>query len=228
MKHLRRIFEAKDLSDSEKTQKEEIEDSFLQYIDTEDCYVEDEPNGFEDNNTHLLISFPKGSTLGVNDMSEFDSLIKEEEENIILLKKIKTCLSRVEYDGYTWAFEQDDDSFHIKVFYKNTKLTLEDAFGGKGSMNRVDINMMKTVLKRDYNIEFDSYRDSPSTSGFYGKRAEVYLYIKKPINNDNKFIVDLKNIIKEIRYTSGKMDLRKAFYNVELIHNGRTIKLELD
>lgn len=95
-------------------------------------------------------------------------------------------------------------------------------------MNSVDINMMKTVLRRDYGIEFSSYRYSPSTSGYYGKRAEIYLYIKPSINIENKLILDLKNIIKEIRYTSGKMDLRKAFYNVELIHSGSTIKLELD
>lgn len=123
MKHLRRIFEAKDLSDSEKSQKEEIEDSFLQYIESEDCYVDDEPNGFEDNNTHLLISFTKENTLGANDMKEFDSLIEEESNSIILLKKIRTCLSRLEYDGYTWAFETTDDEFKVKIFYKSTKLT---------------------------------------------------------------------------------------------------------
>ncbi len=210
MKYLLPIFES-----SKEKQLEDIQFIFSDYLDNKymegddevcDCYIDD-----RESDLYLLISISNYvSNPVINSVSDFDSIFKEKESSLQLLKNIKTTLLRLDYLGYKWGMSLNDDTYDIKVFYKDTKLVLLDAFSGESSFRKFDDNIIKIVLKRDYNINFHSCRYIPSTQGYYGSRAHLILSIDGNNSDKVRLIDDLTNL----KSISGEI-LKKVFYRVE-------------
>jgi len=93
-------------------------------------------------------------------------------------------------------------------------------------MRQVDNNIMKEVLKNDYDVSYSSYNYTPHTTGYYGSRARILLYLVYPISADNKLIKDIKELKRVIPGHEDRTP-EKAFYKVELIHDGRTIAIDV-
>jgi hypothetical protein len=226
MKYLRKIFES-----SKEDQIEEIETVFYQWLDKKFTDKGEEYADAEvtEHNTHLTITiYNYESNRNPNDLKEFDESLKEKEQTLSLMKSIRVALTRLDYYEFKWGINIDEEqNFHIKVFFKETKLTLQDCFGGIYHMRRIDENIMKEVLKKDYNINYLSCDFSPSTQGYYGKRAYFLIYLKDPITQDNKIFDDLKNLKRKNRSSE---DEYRAFYtyDIKLSDNGKTITLPLD
>ena len=232
MKHLKKIFE--NITDRNE-QREEIECIFYQWIDKKYIRDGEEYSDAEIDDTddqYLLVSiYDTHEDTFPNDITEFDKMYKEREESLKLIKSIRVALIRLDYLEF-----KDVDTWHIKVYYKDSNLSLQDAFGGIYRMDHVDENIMKTILKRDYDIDYSSSSYTPSSSGYYGKRAVIRIWFKSPIkikerNDDNKLIKDLKSLRRKNRRWEADKSYQ-AFYDVKftpsLTDDGSGITIELD
>lgn len=229
MKHLRKIFES-----TKEDQKDEIEDIFIELLDQtyagedgeyySNCEIDDRDNFM------IVNIYDSQSKVIINSVGDYDKFTKELEERTESLKKLKKYLQRIDYAGFTWAMEVNSDGYFIQVYYKETKLTLIDAFGGEfGHKNFVE-TIAKRVFKEVYGLDYSSFAYNPSTSGYYGKKATYCLYFSKPIPNDSKLISDLKSLKQKYKYygSDGEgIDERRIIYKVELLHDGTTLKIEI-
>lgn len=230
MKYLRKIFES-----SKEDQIEDIESIFTEYLDTKyiaddgeeysDCYISTENPKFIEISITQYLSSPS-----ISDISDFDNIYKERNDYLELLKKIRTSLTRIDRMGYNWTMEFNEDGFFIKVLYKDTEVSLADCFGGESSMNHVEEAILKKYVKDKYNIEYSSYY-KPSTSGYYGHRAEFLIYFKNPV--PQTLLEDIKNLNKRFKVFSTHAEgeqirVERAFYSVEVMDgnpNGIRIKI---
>jgi len=222
MKHIKNwlnINESKEITLDEyiKNQRDEIEDVFLDLIDSGifDKYDDDEFE--EENKTYFAISHD------FEQVENFDSLeglkynmeiIKKKEK---ILEDIIVPLKRIEFLKYDWSVEIDENSINVIVFYKKKDYTLTDAFGGKTRMDYVNESIMKKVMKDDYNLDFFKSYYIAATSGYYGKNAETRLHFRGEIT-DNTFekirkdLSDLEKIDRQERITKPFKD-----YNIDLV-----------
>ena len=233
MIYLRKIFESID------NQKEDIESVFSDFLDETYkafdgesypvCEIEDSDSRY------MSVSIYKDTSVNnvVNNISEFDDMLNSKNKELEFLKKVKTCLIRLNYLKYKWAMNNEEDSseFYISVYYKDIKLCLADAFGGEEQMRNINENVMKEVFKEAYNLTYLSYTHQPGRSGYYGSKAVLYIQIKESIDIENRLIKDLKSAIHRYKafttHAEGeKWYEERAFYSVSLIHGGRTIKIE--
>ena len=134
--------------------------------------------------------------------------MKEDETK--LLKSLRVALLRLERLGYKWGFRFLDELYEIKAFYKDSNPTLTDAFGGLYNMGNIDTNIMKEVLKRDYNLDFSTFTRQEGGGGYYGSRPHIYLYFARNSNitQDCQLIKDIRELKKKNR---GRDDEHRAF-----------------
>lgn len=231
MKYLRKIFES-----TKEDQLEDIESVFTEYIDqkytAEDGEEYSTCNLFTDESDQYVMvnieSYLEGASIA--SLTEFDKIYAERSEYLNLLKRIRVTLLRLEKMGYDWAMDFDNEGFHIKVFYKDTQLTLADCFGGEKRMRHVDEPIIKKYMNQHYNLEFSSYVSRQETKGYYGKRAELIIYFRSPV--PDQLIDDLKKLEKNSEVwgsISGKQTkVEKAFYQVERLTGAYGVKIELN
>jgi hypothetical protein len=223
LKNLRRLFEN---FESREDQIEDIKSIFNDFLEkksiSEDGEEYEEYELVEDDPTCLFFTFYKyDSDVACNDMDEFDEYFKEREVSNRFLKELRIALLRLDALEYKWGFSIDENGVYIKVFYKDTKLTLSDAFGGGADhsypdrMNSIDENIMKEVFKRDYNIIYGSSSYTPSTSGRYGSRARINIGLRTVINEDSQIIKDIKALTK-INTLYPDSPPQRAFYSVKV------------
>lgn len=231
MKYLRKIFES-----TKEDQIEDIESIFTEYLDQK--YTADDGEEYsicnlftDESDQYVMVnieSYLEGAS--ISSITEFDRIYSERAEYLNLLKKIRVSLLRLEKIGYDWGMDFDNDGFHIKVFYKETQLTLADCFGGEKRMRSVDEPIIKKYMKQHYNLEYSSSFYREATQGYYGKRAEIVIYFKSQV--PQKLVEDLKKLTRsyEVWTTSSyKKEIRteRAFYDIEIISGGNGIKMQL-
>lgn len=212
-------------------QLEDIEDIFLEYTDG----GENAKGYIETGDKNIIISIYKDLPENIScNITDFNNLLKNQENNLLFIKKIRPSLLRLDYLKYEWTLAIYDEEITIRILKTNNKLTLQDAFGGESRMNHVDEGIMKKVLKRDYDIDYSNSIFKPSTSGFYGKRAEISIYLSENIYEDNKLIKDLKEAKRIYKYTSSlvkgeQVEEKIAFYKIEITNwdNRSMIKIEV-
>lgn len=231
MKHLRKIFES-----TKEDQKDEVESIFTELLDQTyagedgDYYSNCEIN---DRENFILVSiYDSQSKVIINSFGDYDKFTKESEERVESLKKLKKYLQRIDYAGFNWDMEIDEQGYFIKVYYKDAKLSLIDAFGGEFGHKNFDETVAKRVFRELYGLEYDSFRYDHPTGGYYGRRATYYLYFKKVIPDDSKIQEDLRKLKQKYKYFTTaaegeQIGEKNIIYTTELIHDGRTLKIEL-
>ena len=230
MKYLKKIFES-----TKEEQVEDIESIFTEYLDQK--YIADDGEEYsicfletKDSPQYVLVTIENYiQNAAISDIQDFDKIYKERFEYLEMLKKIRVSLLRLENMGYTWAMSFDEDGFHIKVFYKDTVVTLADCFGGEMRMRSVDEPIMKRYMKDNYNLKYNSSHYTSETGGYYGRRANIMIYFNNQV--PEKLVEDLRKLKRkyDIYSTSTKKEIRteNAFYSVEIIAGGVGVKLEL-
>lgn len=224
MKYLRKIFE----SDSTE-QLEEVEAIFTEFLDEriklEDgeeiptCEISTKPK-------YIRITIYKEECVqNANGFVDFENLVKGYDEQKDILNRLKTPLKRIDHLGYEWGIEIWDNEIHIKVFFIDNNFTLLDALTSNHGSVSIDPNIIKTVLKDKYNIEYLRFSHSPGSSGYYGRKETIYLYLIDTITNDSQLYKDIKALKHRKRNEDDKYE-RNVFSGVEIIHDGKTLKLE--
>jgi hypothetical protein len=231
MKHLKKIFES-----TKESQKDEVEDIFMELLD--ETYAGSDGNYYsncevdDSNDIYILVSiYDHQEKIIINSIDEYDNFIDSNAMRQDRIGKLKKYLQRLDYYKFTWGMTIEDTGFYIKVYYRDTKLVLVDAFGGEFGNKRFDEVIAKRVFKELYQLDYIGFRYNPSGSGYYGKRANYCLYFSDKISDDSKVINDLRNIKQKYKSTSSiygeVIEERSIFYKIELIHDGRTINIEM-
>lgn len=231
MKYLKKIFES-----TKEEQNDEIESIFTELLDQ--TYAGEDGDYYsnceiDNRDNFILVSiYDSKSKVIINSFDDYDKFTKESEERTQSLKKLKKYLQRIDYAGFTWDMEIDEEGYFIKVYYKDAKLTLIDVFGGEFGNKNFDETVAKRVFKESYGLDYDSFRYDHPTGGYYGRRATYYLYFKKAIPQDSPIHKDLRELKQKYKYfstaTEGEQIGQKAIvYTTELIHDNRTLKIEL-
>jgi len=231
MKHLRKIFES-----TKEDQKDEIESIFIELLDQtyagedgeyySNCEINDRDN-------FILVSiYDSQSKVIINSFEDYDKFAKELEERAESLKKLRKYLQRIDYAGFSWDMEIDTEGYFIKVYYKDTKLSLIDVFGGEFGHKNFDETVAKRVFREVYGLDYSSFRYDHPTSGYYGKRATYYLYFRNPIPADCKLMGDLRLLKQKYKYYSTATDgeqigSKNIVYTTELFHDGTSLKIEM-
>ena len=164
-------------SESSDIQFEEVDSIFAEFTDNEEFGSINNKN-----EAYIDIELYK-STLGssFDSINEIDSIINDYKDCISLFERLKVALSRVDHFDYQWTLELNDDIIRIKILRESRDINLYDAFGGIRNMRRVEEGIMKRLMKKVYNLDYSSSSYRPSTSGYYGKRAELLLYFNNRI-----------------------------------------------
>jgi hypothetical protein len=231
MKHLRKIFES-----TKEDQHDEIESIFIELLDQ--TYAGEDGEYYSNceissrDNFILISIYDSQSKVIINSFDDYDKFTKESEERVESLKKLKKYLQRIDYAGFKWDMEIDEEGYFIKVYYKDAKLSLIDVFGGEFGHKNFDETVAKRVFRESYGLEYNSLRYDHPTGGYYGKRATYYLYFKKAIPNDSKIQEDLRKLKQKYKYFTTaaegeQIGEKNIIYTTELIHDGRTLKIEL-
>ena len=231
MKHLKKIFES-----TKKDQLEEVEDIFQELVDNKtlddegeeysDCEIYDE----KDSIIRVYIGNYIPEIL-INSTSDYENFIKSSEERIESIKSLKKYLQRLDYSGFTWDMNIDDDQgYWINIQYKEAKLSLVDVFGGEFGNGRINNNIAKRVFKEKYNLNFTGSTYREATTGYYGKRAVCFLRFKETILPNSKIVKDLEKVEQKYKYYSTaeegeQVTGEKVVYSLEIIDN--RIKLEM-
>ena len=230
MKHLKKIFES-----TKKDQLEEVEDIFQELVDNKtlddegeeysDCEIYDE----KDSIIRVYIGNYIPEIL-INSTSDYENFIKSSEERIESIKSLKKYLQRLDYSGFTWDMNIDDDQgYWINIQYKEAKLSLVDVFGGEFGNGRINNNIAKRVFKEKYNLNFTGSTYIEATTGYYGKRAVCFLSFKETILPNSKIVKDLEKVEQKYKYYSAEEGYlftgEKVVYSLEIIDN--RIKLEM-
>lgn len=231
MKHLKRIFES-----NREDQKDEVESIFTELLDQK--YAGDDGDYysnceiFDRSNFILVCIYDSQSNVVINSFEDYDKYTKESEERTESLKKLRKYLQRIDYAGFSWDMEINEDGIFIKVYYKDTKLTLVDVFGGEFGDNNFDETVGKRVFKEIYGLDYSSFRYKNQSGGYYGEKTTYYFYFKNSIPEDSKIEKDLRNLKQKYKYYSTSTDgeqigERNVVYTTEIIHDRKTLKVEL-
>lgn len=231
MKYLRKIFES-----TKEDQLDEVESIFTELLDQtyagengeycSNCEIYDRQN-------FILVSiYDSKYKVIINSFEDYDKFTRESEERTESLKKLRKYLQRIDYSGFKWDMEIDEEGYFIKVYYKDTKLSLIDVFGGEFGNKHFDETVAKRVFKEVYGLDYSSFRYDPPTSGYYGKRGIYYLYFRNPIPTDSPIHKDLRELKQKYKYYSTSTDgeqtgQKSIIYTTELIHNGNTLRIEM-
>jgi len=224
MKYLRKIFE----SDSTE-QLGEVEAIFTEFLDEKQiledgneyptCEIESEAK-------YIRITIYKDECVqNANGIEDFENLVNAYDEQKAILNRLKTPLKRIDHLGYKWGIQIWDNEIHIKVFFIDNNFSLLDALTSSHGSVSIDPNIIKTVLKDKYNVEYSSFNHVHGSSGYYGRKETIYLYLKDTITNDSQLYKDIKNLKHRKRNDDDKYE-RSVFSGVEIIHEGKTLKLE--
>jgi len=231
MKYLKKIFES-----SKEEQKDEVESIFTELLDQTYAGEDGDYNSnceIHDRENFILVSiYDSQSKVIINSFDDYDKFTKESEERAESLKKLRKYLQRVDYYGFSWDMEVDTEGYFIKIYYKDTKLSLVDIFGGEFGNKHFDETVAKRVFREIYGLEYSSFRYDHPTSGYYGRRGVYYLYFKKPVPADSKLMGDLRNLKQKYKYFSTATDgeqigSKNIVYTTELFHNGAALKIEM-
>lgn len=132
----------------------------------------------------------------VNDISDFDSYIKDSVSHVEFLKKMKMLCSRLRSWGYTFDFKSsmEDNEYYIRVYEKTKKMSLQDAFGKDRMIND---NVMKRVLKSEYGIDFSQSDFHRGGTSRYSSPDYCVIYLKTPIGEDHQLFKDLRSLKKQ-------------------------------
>ena len=232
MKYLKKIFES-----TTEDQREEIEDIFQEMLDKK--YTHED--GEEDSDCHIssvqgnhlvVTIYDYARNVIVNSFKDYDKLVNQSEQRTLKLKELKKYLQRLDYAGFTWDMESDEEAFYIKVYFRDAKLQLIDAFGGEWNSTRFDETAARRVFKELYGLDYSSFRSTPATSGYYGKRGVYYIYFLKPIPEDSTISNDIRSLKKKYKYfstarTGEQIGERNIAYTTEISQGNRLLKIEL-
>ena len=166
MKHLRKIFES-----TKEDQHDEIESIFTELLDKTYAGEDNEYGSnceIEEKDSFILVSiYDYQSKVIINSFDDYDKFTKESEERSESLKKLRKYLQRIDYAGFSWDMEIDTEGYFIKVYYKDTKLTLIDIFGGEFGNKHFEETVAKRVFREVYGLDYSSFRYDHPTSGYY-------------------------------------------------------------
>jgi hypothetical protein len=110
-----------------------------------------------------------------------DDLIKYEEKNLFILKKLVTICKRLEYFDFEYIVEKNDGNISLSITKKNSDIKLEDMFIN----GRVDDEVvLRDLLKKNYDIKFDHVT--------YGSYTSIYLV------GDIKETPSFKKLVKDL------------------------------
>jgi hypothetical protein len=228
MKYLRKIFES-----SRDDQLADIELIFSSYLDKK-ILVDGEEyplatiDSSEDKPYISINIYMYLSNAVMNDIKDFDKIYKERLEHLETMKNLKNTLSRIKHVGYTWSMLFDNEGFNIKVFYNDLEIELSDCFGGEEYLNGVDESIIKSYMRKHYNLDYDSYTYYPSTSGYYGKNAKIILYFNQPVTEN--LISDLAKLKRKSKIwgpAGERYSYETAFGSIQIISGGRGISMEI-
>lgn len=224
MKYLRKIFE----SDSTE-QLEEVEAIFTEFLDERQILEDGEEYPtceIKIEQKYIRITIYKEECVqNANGIVDFENLVKGYDEQKAILNRLKTPLKRIDHLGYKWGIEIWDNEIHIKIFFIDNDFTLLDALTSIHGSVSIDPNIIKTVLKDKYNVEYSSFNHSPGSSGYYGRKETIYLYLRDTITNDSKLYRDIKDLKHRKKNDDDRYE-RSVFSRVEIVHDGKTLKLE--
>lgn len=224
MKYLRKIFE----SDSNE-QLEEVESIFTEFLDERQKLEDGEESTICEISTeekYIRITIYKDECAqDANGFADFENLVKGYDDQKAILNRLRTPLKRIDHLGYKWGIEICDNEIHIKIFFIDNNFTLIDALISNHGSVSIDPNIIKTVLKDKYNVEYSSFNRSSGSSG-YGRKETIYLYLRDTITNDSQLYKDIKGLKHRKRNDLSSSYERSVFSRVEIIHDGKTLKLE--
>lgn len=186
MKHLRKFNESVE-------QKDDILSIFAQLIDDEILYYME-----GDNETSLTFTSELYRPDDViTDLNQFEAFLQHKKDVFSFYEEIEVYLKRLENEGYYWSFEVEEDISYLNVYFKNINLTLDNAFGPKNHIG-LDAPVLKSVLKRDYNLTYHSNSYTKAEKGYYGSNAYFNIYVSGDIEKVwNKLKKDIESLTKE-------------------------------
>lgn len=223
MKYLRKIFE----SDSTE-QLGEVEAIFTEFLDEKQILDGDEYPTCEIKSEAKyirVIIYKDECVQNANGIEDFENLVNAYDEQKAILNRLKTPLKRIDHLGYNWGIEIGECEIHIKIFHIDKDASLLDALTSNHGSVSIDPNIIKKILKDKYNVEYSSFSHSPGSSGYYGRKETIYLYLRDTITNDSQLYKDIKNLKHRKKNDDDKYE-RSVFSGVEIIHEGKTLKLE--
>lgn len=195
MRYLKRVFE----EFNHKSQYEEIEDYFLDFIEnqTEDSEIFCEMEDADGSQTYCIFrSWLQGESK-FDSIEEFDELLSFNKVKTNFLKKLKVCLKRLNQYGFTLEYEENPEQINILVFYKKDKeedleMAIEPLLNAQKSVHE---SVLKRVLKKKYGLDLGRIGFIPSTSGYYGSNSKFELWFpKQSFDYDGQFYKDLYKI----------------------------------
>lgn len=219
MKYLKK-YESLDGTD---IQYEEVDSIFAEYIDDEDIgYIENKSQAY------IKVSIYKTYVkVLASDIDKLDVIIDDYNNNILLMKKLKTQLSRLDYLKYKWAFESNSEEYIIKI-YRQKEFTLYDIFLHEDryathAIITIEETIAKDLFKKLYNLNLTYWSYNEATSGYYGKKASITLGFNPQLSeyNSKDIINDLRNLK---RHSESGHD-KSLFYNVKLGYSYLTIEI---
>lgn len=150
MKHLKKLFE----STTQEEQQDEIESIFTELLDQ--TYAGEDGEYYSNCEIHpgkifMLVSiYDSQSNVIINSFEDYDAFTNDSEKRLESIKKLKKYLQRIDYAGFKWDMEVNEEGMFIKVYYKDTKLSLINVFGGEYGNKSFIETVAKRVFKEMY------------------------------------------------------------------------------
>jgi hypothetical protein len=190
-------------------QKQEILEIFLDLIDNQKGFLDDE----DDNDQYINFNIEIESINIMDNISDIDHAIQKLNHNLEIFNSLKTQLKRLTDVGYNWEVIYLPNEIIITIYFNIVSKTIENAFGTK---DRVFLNIpiLKYIFKKKYNLTYIRH-----TQIYDDESNKFIIYVEESINRNTLQIIK-DDIMSIKKYEKGIHHPKKPFFRVV---NGRYI-----